>query len=736
MVSTNLIWQSNVSLFQGGLLIVAALTWLYLIYRRLSHRHPNHRLWLLFMPKALVALLLLLLFFDPAWVRTKQVTPELRFLTVIDDSGSMEVIDRNGLPRRARAERIANRLEQRLSEITFDRAFFNHRLVLPEDRSGEDESELKKTDLAQVLMDIERQSAIGMYDGTVLLSDGGDERFEPFRMPSIPHYIVAVGSEPGSQNDIAIHAVNAPVFAETGADIDCSVSLRGYGDADFLRRLGRLRLDLEERAQDGESWMPVGRETVNLREGAAEAIMTIAGMAEEGERSFRIRIEPIDGELTHLNNERHFSIMVEERHWRVLLYARRLGRNISELRRMLAAEPGVELTSLIRLRDEMYAAGTESLESAEPLQSFPESAERLQPFRCLIIGAFPAHEWSDRQMQTVVDFVDDGGSVVFLGGEEAFGRGGYAATPLRPLFPWVIRDDEPEPVIAPLELGLAPAAAEQDMIRGWADTMREAYALQLHSMNRPGRLRAGAVGIVNALHEGERVPVIAFQPYGRGRVMGVATDTMWRWRMAGSESRAAYDRFWSNAIRFLAGQERSGRLLRVDFDRETYHPGERAEIRLRVPGDHPEGRIRVQVEKQFGDQIQTVPLEQRPGAFLSYIGHTLFLERGTYSFPFTVWIDHAPVETFVRQVRVGSSVNEGANIYVDHAFLNTLAARSGRVVTREDNMDPLLDQIAAQLTRIGKRQIEPLVQYRGIYLLVIVILLLSEWIMRRRFNLF
>ncbi len=737
MIPTRLIWQSNTSLFHGGFLILAVAVWLYVIYRRLKDRHPDHRLWFLFLPKALVAFLLLLLFFDPAWIITRQITPELRFLTVIDDSTSMEVVDRDGLSRHARAKRIAEQLERQRPDITFDRAAFNNRLVLStENTSNQDEPGYRKTDLAQVLMDIENLSAIGRYDGVVLLTDGGDERFDPFRMPSIPHYIAAVGNNAGTYRDIAIHAVDVPVRAEAGTDIECMVALRGYGDADFLRRLARLRLELQERTENETSWVTIGQEIVDLREGMADVPMTIPGLDQVGERELRVRIDTVDGELTHLNNERRFAVTVEERHWHILLYARRLGRSISELRRMLAAEPGITLTSLIRLRDEHFVGQTaDPMEPSERLESFPDSVTRLQPFRILILGAFPADEWSAIQMQAVIDFVADGGSVIFMGGKDAFGRGGYADTPLQVLFPWVIRNDEPQPVIAPLEAGLAPAVAQQGMISGWAERMHDAHPLQIHSMNRPGRLRAGAVALLNAIHEGEHVPVIAFQTYGRGRVMAVATDTMWRWRMAGREARAAYDHFWSNGIRFLAGQKEDGRFLRMDFDRDTYHPGERAEIRLQILGDHPEDRIRVQIDKQFGTELQTVALTRRPGASPAFSGHTLFTERGEHTFTFTVWVGNDLVETFTRQMWVGSRLNEGANIYVDHAFLNTLAARSGQSVTRENDLAPLPEQIDTHRMRTTQRKSEPLVQYRGIYLLLIVIVLAGEWIMRRRLNL-
>lgn len=736
IILANIIWQPQLSLFRGGLLIVAVAVWLTLIYTRLVKRYSGRRLWLLFAPKAVIAVLLVLLFFDPVRTVKRNITQDLRFLVLTDNSSSMEVKDHETASRKARAESIANTLERRLPEAEFDKAFFTDHIVDNTDLPQSDGSAVRPTDLARVLLDIEQRQASGLYDGAVILTDGGDERFDPFRMPSLPIYFVAIGSEPGQYDDIEIHSAEAPDNVEPDTDFTLTVALQGYGDSSFIRNLDRLRVDLEERSGDNGKWIPVSNTTVDLRSGWTEAKMDIPGTSMEGERNFRILAQPIEGELTHLNNERYISVKVEKQRLRVLLYTRMLGRNESILRRMLVQDQGIDITSLIRLSGERFVVKSSDKENSGLPENFPDSAALLRPFQTVIIGSFPADGWSAKQMQALVEFVEQGGSAVFLGGEDSFGRGGYNETPLNALFPWNLRSDEPAPVLADLGVSVTPAVARQDLIRGWAEKMNAAHPMYIQSMNRPGRLRPGAVSLLDVLYENNKFSVIAIQPYGRGQVMGVGTDTIWRWRTAGKEAREAYDYFWSAAIRHIAGLEQGGRFLRVDFDKNTYHPGERAEIQTRVAGNYPEGRLHIQVDKVFQKEHQLLPIENLSGPQQEFRTRTLFENSGDYIFNFTLFIDNREIETYSKNIWVGSRINEGANIYVDRLFLKGLAARAGEKMIQENNQDTLVTRIKERMILRDQNQTQALVEYRGIYLILVTLILAGEWIIRRRMNLF
>ena len=741
-----MIWQPQLGIFWGGLLIVLVACWMFVIFMRVRRRYPKRQTLMLTLPKLLVLLLLLLLFFDPAWAMTRRITEDLRFLLLVDHSSSMDVTDRDET-RLDRAENYVSELQDLLPDsIELEQLMFEDYIKYETADSDEGE-EPRPTDLAQVIVDAGERHSAGDYDGMIFLTDGGDERFRPASLPPVPLYFLGIGADPGENEDLEISGIDAPSRVELERDFDVDISLRAHGDTEFLRELYNVELelqefvgdDIKEDGEDDEEWNTVSTERVELRDGRKDVEMWIDGIEDEGEKHYRVLLEKFPEELTHLNNERRFTVHVEDRAMRVLLYTRRLGQNEAVLRRTLARDAGVDMVSLVRLEGERYLLKSEREEEDAFLrEGFPESAEELEAFRSIIIGSFPAEQWTEEQMKALAEFVEDGGSAVFLGGKDSFGQGGYDDTPLAPLFPWSLRSGEPELVRGRTGLSLTSAVLRQNVIRGWAERMQEAHPLYLHTLNRPGSLRRGAVSLLNASYEGENVRVLAMQPYGLGRVMGVATDTMWRWATAGEESREAYNHFWRQGIRYLAGLEDGGRFLNVSFDRSSYHPGERAEIDIQVIGDYAEGQLTIEALRTFDDHTESMSVELRPGADQRFRSRTFFQERGNYDFEFAAYVDDEELETYEREMWVGSRLNEGANISVDHSFLTDLGARAGGDAYKEadDGIEKLSEDIESQLVQRQVQRTESLLQFRGIYFLLIMLILVGEWLIRRHMHLF
>lgn len=70
-------------------------------------------------------------------------------------------------------------------------------------------------------------------------------------------------------------------------------------------------------------------------------------------------------------------------------------------------------------------------------------------------------------------------------------------------------------------------------------------------------------------------PVLAERTVGRGRVLGLANTTSWRWALDGGrrgEGPADYQRFWEKTIRWLAGSPGSGSLRLVRPEGVLYYP--------------------------------------------------------------------------------------------------------------------------------------------------------------------
>ena len=94
------------------------------------------------------------------------------------------------------------------------------------------------------------------------------------------------------------------------------------------------------------------------------------------------------------------------------------------------------------------------------------------------------------------------------------------------------------------------------------------------------------------------------------------------------------------------------------------------------------------------------------------------------------------LESYEKTLVVGPGVNEGANLEVDHAFLDNLAMRSGGAYFRENEQDNLVEALRSRIIDYAVSVEIPLVQDKYIYILIFLGILMLEWTMRRRMNLF
>lgn len=751
------VWKPAVGFLMGTVLFMAICGCLVLSYWRIQKRYSGRKLAMLFTPRVILAILLLLLMFDPHWVIVEQLDEDLRFLLLQDTSVSMEVADRKDTPRSERTGKAADTLRSQLpGEVEVRERRFVDGMLPKNDQPGTGEEEADDseqngggeggeedtdeapapTDLAQVLVDVTETHRAQNFDGVVLFTDGGDDEFRVGEPPPVPVYPFVAGSEAGDHDDLVIEQVDAPDNVETETDFTVSAVLQPYGSTSFLQALGRHRIRLQKRSSEDGEWETMDEKEVQLKSGGKNVELTVDGLSEVGQQRMRVIADSLSGELTDLNNQRKFSIDVRQTALSVLLFTTSPGQHETILRRTLEGDPGIAVTSLIRLRGDRYLVQRSDQEDAPDVDGFPTSADQLLRFDVAVIGSFPAKMWKRQQMDALVEYVSEGGAAVFLGGTDAFGRGGYVDTAIDPLFPWKVRNNEPELDVGRRGVTASPSILRQQLIRGWAEKLKAAHPLHIYSLNRPGELRAGATELLlTSSNEGEQ-PVIAVQSYGRGRVMSTATNTLWRWRTEGGNKRAAYNHFWRQGLRYLAGKDQQSGLLRVNLDRNHYYPGEAADIEVTVAGEFKEGSLRVDGRWVRGDDEESFSLERRGGSVNRFLSSITFPERGTYDLRFTAYNRNQQIDTSETTVKVGARLNEGARIYPDYAFLDEVASMTGGTSFREGQEEQLREELMSLAERPQTRRMEPLIQRWGIYLVLVILTLLAEWIIRRRMNLF
>ena len=147
-------------------------------------------------------------------------------------------------------------------------------------------------------------------------------------------------------------------------------------------------------------------------------------------------------ELSMLNNAREFKINIHKRSLHILYFTRNLGVNFKMIRNELARDPGISFTALIRTMKNNFIVQGDRISGDDKLSSgFPDKQNILQLYDTVIVDSFPADVWTPDQISTLKNYIEKGGSAIFLGGEYSFSDGGYAASGLNVLFPWKLRKE-------------------------------------------------------------------------------------------------------------------------------------------------------------------------------------------------------------------------------------------------------------------------------------------------------
>ncbi|MEM6551099.1 MAG: hypothetical protein AAF750_03000 [Planctomycetota bacterium] len=513
---------------------------------------------------------------------TRPTRPTLH--VVLDTSQSMQQADMDGLPR------VVFALRRWLSDERLDalRAAYDVRLhrfdstlgplsALP-DPEG-DEAELasalaggRTTDLAGSVRGLTAQArggggGDGSDDGSgvLLLSDGHDLTEQPMapvgalaRAKGLPIYAVPLGG-PLLQQDVAVAASASQSYLLAGEEGRVRVRVLQSG-ADQDQTTLRVRSGDEDEQTfavhfDGSPSVvidvPVERDDVGLHEYVVEAD-ALSDEVETGNNRMSVFVEVTDARLKVL-------LLEGQPYW-----------DTKFLAQSLRKDERVELTqitqvSLTRRQRLVTRADADAVE-------VPTTLEGFAGYDVVIVGR-GLEDLIDAETAALLPrYVSEaGGRLLFSRGQAydaetpagraigrelavlepaVWGRGLLHGRKLdvtdsgasHPGFAFVVDEeaDESVRVLAALpELSVVPVVQR---VKAAATVLAEVGA-------------AGAVGGGGGEGAGGGQPVVAAMPYGRGMVVGVLGEGLWRWKLKARdrpELQGVFDRFWSNMVRWLA----------------------------------------------------------------------------------------------------------------------------------------------------------------------------------------
>ncbi len=485
-----------------------------------------------------------------------------------------------------------------------------------------------------------------------------------------------------------------------------------------------------------------------------------------GVYEYEIRVEPIPGEADTANNSRTVFVRVRNEKIRVLLVEAQPYWDTKFLAQCLRGDPEVELTQIVRYgRASLSAirnaatppAGDEPDEQIVPL---PRTLEDFVAYDVLIFGKGLPEYLPPERLGVLKEYLDTrGGGIVFARGrsyDPTTPSGAEAARVLSALEPAVWGDE----YVRQLRLELTPEGRVHPAFRSLAGAQspwqgRDTAASQPSDLiltELPGMIGAvrvrkeKAAAIVLARAAGTAAPTdesdarmaaVAYQNYGKGRVVSILSEGLWRWsllpaRYGAMEKVAPFDEFWRRLVRWLAagGEFLPGQdvALTVAEIPENLGGTARIEVRMKHPprADTPAALTVIGPD----GHAHPVPLDRpREGANLlraSFEAKLPGVYRVTLSTP-----EMVPATQEARFCAYDYSV-ETIDTSADPATMRDVAQASGGQYL--DPAEPrrllsLLEQ--AHPPRQASREAEFLWDRPSLFA-AIVGLLTIEWFMRRR----
>ncbi len=586
-----------------SLVLVAALLWRGLRGRSVRRGAAG----LAVLCKLGVAALLALLLTDPVWSRKQPKSGENEVILLADNSASMNVAEtpggrtRGDLVREALGGGSAGRpswMEKLGLQFRLNQQLVHERLEGASDFSGLG-FEGRKSELHRALGTLLKGGPGTRTAAVVLVTDGlatDEAALAGQAGKSVPVFPVIVGeSAPATDLGIVEHSVAQTAFEDTPATVTARISASGWAG----REAAVLVLDESGKALVTEK-VRLGRDdeikTVRLKLPALKPgigfyrLLTLdarlAGLV--GREDWK----PKSGEAVLANNERHLVVDRGSGPYRVLYLSGRPNWEYKFMRRALAADPEVQVPTLIRIarREPKFEWRGRTGETSNPLfrgfgeqgaaqrydqpvlirlgtkdalelaDGFPKSAEQLfGEYRAVIIDDIEADFFTQEQMNLIERFVSErGGALLTLGGQESYQPGGYEHTPVGRMLPLYLDRVTSAPAVENARFDLT----REGWLEPWArvrssredDEARLASMPGFFAVNQTFSIKPGA-SVLATVKAGDEAasswPALVAQRFGEGRVVSVTVADLWRWGMRDDQARVDFEKAWRQLMRWL-----------------------------------------------------------------------------------------------------------------------------------------------------------------------------------------
>ncbi len=567
------------------------------------------RRWTLVGLRGAVYGLAVILLLEPAVDLKKVSTVKNDVAVLVDTSRTMSLKTGDDATRYSRVRDSLDRFEGLADEIDsehnvhfyrFDSAAESTNLQTLDEYSPEGSA----TDLTGVLERISGEFGPEELGGLVVVSDGIDtgaignrvkrgEKLDQRTRELLDELDAPVNTLSAADSDgikdVAVARVRHDDFAfvHNKTSVEVELQVVGMGEASFpvsLRREGNLVQTRKVDVEPGKTRYEVSFEFVPQK---------------LGKEIYSVEAPEFSGEALHKNNISYFLQNIIRDKIRVLQVVGRPSWDERFVRRFMKKNSNVDLISffILRTNSNVQVVPPDEL-SLIPFPTRELFESELGSFDLVIFQNFNFGPYDmDRYLDSIADYVRDGGAFAMLGGNLSFASGGYGGTPIEDILPVQLPETEARDEVTDTEHfrpDLTDAGRRHPITQMAFDPQsnREIWESlpKLRGTNIVRRAKSDATVLArhpSVRRGGAPMPVLTVSETGDGRVMALTSDSTWRWgfsHLGQGGTPREYQMFWNNAMRWLI-KDPELKLIQVDVPDESVPPGEslRANVQISRP---------------------------------------------------------------------------------------------------------------------------------------------------------
>lgn len=577
---------------------------------------------------------------------------------------------------------------------------------------------------------------IVLTDGQTTDGDTLVKAAEQARRADVPLYLVGLGDpQPPKNIELADMEVDDVAFVDDVIPFSARLTSQGFAGEELTLRLS------EQTTPNGQPRLLTTKTVKAPPDGRAIRIPELDHRPREtGEITYIIESVPKDREQSTADNRVTRKVTVKKEKLKVLLVDGQPRYEYRYLKNFLERDETIQLSALLLSSDPEYA---DQDNAAVPV--FPTNRDDLFSYDVVILGDVPPGFLTPTQMKNLVDFVTiKGGGLIQIAGQGSAPLA-YKGTPIEDLLPVELADAR-DPTrgaaaddLAAFRPRLTLEGRSSPIFRFGNDeaasmTIWDGLQELYWYMDAPRKKPAAVVLAEHPTAVGSDgpLPLLLYQFAGSGKVYYQGLDDTWRWRFRVGDK--YFGRYWIQLIRFMARNKLMGnRQAELIADRARYQRGDMVQLRVRFvnPASIPAGNsVRIELARP-GLPPRLIDLPKVAGSKNLFQTGMNTLPEGSYTarlLPPPVLDPPVPPAAFV----IEPPASERARPSMNRDELTQAARISGGRFFTAAGLDTLIGTLPPP-AKVPLDTDPPIPVWNSwpVFLLFLLILL-AEWLLRRR----